>query len=121
MKHVKGWAAAAAVALALGTGTAWAAPAKGSVTVDVRAGTRVAGKELPEGSYTVAWKGAGGDVALVFKADGKVVAETKARFEERDQPSPYNALLARADGSGAQAVAEVRLRGRRSVLVVDPS
>ncbi len=104
--------------LALATGSAWAAaPAKGSIDVDVLSATSVAGQPLPEGRYNVSWVTEGNATKVVFKS-GKTRVEATGRFAERQAASPEHTLVSRG-AKGSKAVAEVRLRGKKDVIVLD--
>lgn len=108
----------AVLGLALAAGSAWAgAPAKGSIDVDVLSATSVAGQALPEGRYNISWVTEGEATKVVFKS-GKTRVEAKARFAARQDAAPEHTIVSRG-ANGSKAVAEVRLRGKKDVLVLD--
>jgi hypothetical protein len=104
--------------LVLAAGSAWAgAPARGSIDVDVLSATSVAGQALPEGRYNISWVTEGDATKVVFKS-GQTRVEATARFAERQEAAPEHTIVSRASANG-KAVAEVRLRGRKDVIVLE--
>lgn len=111
-----------ALAVGLGlmlAGSALAATSKGSVLVDVNSPTSVAGQALPPGEYNISWTAEGNTATVRFKSrEAKVETEAKARIESRDTASGYNAVVSRG-ANGSKSVSEVRLRGKKDVLVFE--
>lgn len=111
-----------ALAVGLGllvAGSAMAKSSKGSVLVDVNSPTSVAGKALPAGEYSISWKADGDSATVTFKSRAaKVEAEVKARVESRPNAASDNAVVSRG-ANGSKAVSEVRLRGKKDVLVFE--
>lgn len=104
--------------LALATASAWAAaPAKGSIDVDVLSATSLAGQPLAPGRYNVSWVSEGDSAKVVFKS-GKTRIETVGHFAERQSAAPEHTIVSRS-GSKGKSVAEVRLGGKKDVIVLE--
>lgn len=110
----KAMAAMLVMAGVLAAGPALAS-GKGSIRVDVNSETSVAGQKLPVGTYTISWKSDAGATKVVFKS-GKTKVEADAKLEQRDAASVYDAVVSRG-ANGSKAVAEVRVEGKKEVLV----
>ncbi|MCL4817962.1 MAG: DUF2911 domain-containing protein [Vicinamibacteria bacterium] len=110
-----------AMAFLVMAGVLAAAPAmasgKGSIRVDVNSDTAVAGQKLPAGTYTISWKSEGETTKVVFKS-GRTKIEAQAKLEQREAASDYDAVVSRG-ANGSKAVAEVRVEGKKDVLVFD--
>jgi TRAP-type C4-dicarboxylate transport system substrate-binding protein len=117
-KGVAAFVATMALAFA-GAAAAAAAADKGSVSLDLNSATSLAGQALPEGRYLVSWSTEGDAATVVFKS-GKLKIEAKARVEQRSEAASDTAVVSRGAGS-AKTVAEVRLRGKKDVLVLSAS
>jgi hypothetical protein len=108
-----------AMAFLVMAGVLAAAPAmasgKGSIRVDVNSDTAVAGQKLPAGTYTISWKSEGEATKVVFKS-GRTKIEAQAKLEQRESASAYDAVVSRG-ANGSKAVAEVRVEGKKDVLV----
>jgi len=101
-------------------GLAAAEPTK-SVTLKVLDDTSVNGKVVSAGDYKVSWTEANSEAQVTFAKNGKVVAEAHAKIEERNAASDSDALVSGKDSSGASALLEIRLKGKKSVLVLSHS
>ena len=111
----------AALALVLSAaGLAAAEPTK-SVRLKVLDDTSVNGKPVTAGDYKISWTESNSEAQVTFAKDGKVVAEAHAKIEERSAASENDAIVSGKDGSGASALLEIRLKGKKSVLVLSHS
>lgn len=106
--------------VALAAGANVAASASRSMSVEVKEPAKIAGQELPVGSYTIAWTG---DTAVTFKVSKgrKVIAEGTGHFEERTTPAGHDSVVFRKDGAGHPVLSEIRFGGKKSVLVLAAS
>jgi hypothetical protein len=111
---------ALAAAFAVGGPDAARAESRQSVKVDLRDETSLGGTKVPAGKYRITWttNGAEADVKLV--QGDKVVATGKGKIVERDKAAEDDLVVSRRNGSGF-AMSEVRLRGEKSVLVLQTS
>ena len=106
----------------VGMGIAPLAMAAGrqSLNVDLKADTSIAGTKIPAGRYKISWTT--GPQAEVKVAQGKkVVVTTQGKLVEQARPADDDQVVSRKDATGAFAIAEVRLRGEKSVLVLGAS
>lgn len=110
-----------ATALALGFAPLALASGRQSVSVDLKDATSLGGTKIPAGKYKIAWTSNGAEAEVKVEQGKKVVATTKAKLVERDRPAPDDEVVSRKDATGAFALAEVRLRGEKSVLVLGAS
>jgi hypothetical protein len=113
----------AVLSAVLATGLAPLALASGrqSVTVDINVATSLGGTKIPAGKYKIAWTASGAEAEVKVEQGKKVVATSKGKLVERDRPAPDDEVVSRKDATGAFALAEVRLRGDKSVLVLGAS
>lgn len=94
--------------------------AAGSVSVELREKVAFNGTTLPAGKYKITWTG-DRDLQVKISSDGKVVAESPGRLEERKVRAEADAVVSRKDASGAQVLSEIRLGGKKNVLVFPAS
>jgi hypothetical protein len=113
----------AVLATVLGLGLAPLAIAAGraSVTVDLKDDTSLAGTKIPAGKYKITWTASGTQAEVAVAQGKKIVATTKGKLVERDRPATDDEVVSRKDATGAFVLAEVRLRGEKSVLVLGAS
>lgn len=110
-----------AAVLSLGLAPLALASSRQSVTVDLKDATSLGGTKIPAGKYKIAWTASGALAEVKVEQGKKVVATTKAKLVERARPAPDDEVVSRKDATGAFALAEVRLRGEKSVLVLGAS
>ena len=113
-------------ALALGmvlgvAGLVRADAAKQSISVALLSETSLNGTALPAGQYTIAWTEENQEADVTLKSGGKVVVQAKAKLvEEKDSPDS-NVIVSRKDSKGQLALAEIRLKGKKTALVLAAS
>ncbi|MGE5235435.1 MAG: hypothetical protein ACM3O7_03680 [Acidobacteriota bacterium] len=109
------WISALALAVA---GSVAAAGAKlQSKKFDLFESTSWNGKQLPAGEYKVVWHEDGTDLKVTLMNGHHVVAEGRGRIEERAEKARTDAVISRLNGSGAMALAELQMGGKKEVLV----
>ena len=113
----------AVLAIVVGLALASNAMAAGrqSVSVDLREDTSLAGTKIPAGKYKISWTANGAEAEVKVAQGKKVVATTKGKLVEQARPVSDDQVVSRKDASGLFALAEVRLRGEKSVLVLGAS
>ena len=89
-----------------------------SLNVDLTDETSLAGTKLAAGKYKISRTTGEAETEVKVTQGRKVVATGKAKRVERPQASPDDQVVSRKDSSGTFALAEIRLRGEKSVLVM---
>lgn len=97
-----------------------AAAGSKSVSVELREEISFNGTTLKAGKYKVSWTG-DSELQVKVTSEGKVVAESRGRLEERKVRAEADAVVSRQDASGALVLSEIRLGGKKSVLVFPAS
>jgi hypothetical protein len=92
-----------------------------SLSVDLKDETSLAGTKIPAGRYKISWTSNGAQAEVKVAQGKKVVATTKGTLVEEARPATDDEVVRRKDATGAFALAEVRLRGEKSVLVLGAS
>ncbi len=80
-----------------------------SKTMQINRTARVRQSELQAGEYRLKIDGS----AVTVEKNGKTVAETQGRWEERATKAPYSSVLLDASGQ----IKEVRFAGEKRILV----
>lgn len=106
-----------ALALAVAASVAAAATKAQSKRVEILDSTSWNGKQLPAGEYKIVWQEDGTDLKVAVMSGRLVIAEGRGRIEEREAKAQTDAVVSRRNGSGAMALAELRLGGKKEVLV----
>jgi len=75
------------------------------------------GKSLAAGEYKVRWEGQGPDVQVTVSRGKETIATAPAKLVDRGEKAPRNAVVMNTSGGGAGSIVELRLSGKRSVLV----
>jgi len=114
--------AAGALAAAVVFSAPLAATAEGrqSVKVDLRDETSLGGTKVPAGKYRITWTTSGTDAEVKLVKGNQVVATSKGKLVEREKAAADDQVVSRKSGAGF-AMSEVRLRGEKSVLVLQAS
>jgi hypothetical protein len=113
-------AGALATVFALGAPHAARAESRQSVKVDLRDETSLGGTRVPAGKYRITWTTSGAEADVKLVQGDKVVATSKGKIVERDKAAEDDLVVSRRNGSGF-AMSEVRLRGEKTVLVLQAS
>lgn len=79
----------------------------------------VAGKAITPGQYMLRWKTASPEAVVKFERNGTTVAEVHARLVERENESLHDSILAAKNASGELVLKEVRMRGKKQVIVFE--
>jgi hypothetical protein len=103
------------IALLLAT-SAFAAE-KGTLTISDPVVT-LGGTQLKAGTYTVQWDGNGPKVQLNILRGKSVVAASPARVVNTGRAPSTSSYSMTSDASGAQALSEIRLHGKKYVLEI---
>jgi hypothetical protein len=109
--------AAIVAALVVGLGTASAA-GRDSLNVDLGDETSLAGTTLPAGRYKITWTAGAAETEVKISQGKKVIATAKAKRVEREAAPREDQVVSRKGASGAFAIAEIRLKGEKAVLVL---
>jgi hypothetical protein len=110
-----------AAALLVGLGSHALAAGRRSLTVELKDDTSLAGTKVPAGTYKFSWTAGENETEVKVTQGKKVVATGKAKRVEQPRPSEDDAVVSRKDASGAFALAEIRVRGEKSTLVLGAS
>ena len=97
----------------LAAGSALAAN-KGSL--NLQHPTAVAGKQLPEGSYTVQWDGSGDQVDVKIYQGKNLVASTPAKVLKVDHPAGSNSAVVVANSDKTYSLSEIRFANKKFAL-----
>jgi hypothetical protein len=89
---------------------------KGSLTT--MTDVTVNGKVIPAGEYSLRWEGTGPNVQLNILKGKKVVATTSARRVDVEKSPDSDAAVVRGNEDGSRTLSEVRLAGKKYVLVL---
>ncbi|HXX29064.1 MAG TPA: hypothetical protein VEI99_11365 [Terriglobales bacterium] len=89
---------------------------KGSLTT--MTDVTVNGKVIPAGEYSLRWEGTGPNVQLNILKGKKVVATTSARRVDVEKSADSDAAVVRGNEDGSRTLSEVRLAGKKYVLVL---
>jgi hypothetical protein len=92
------------------------AGAKGYTSVELLQPAKVAGQELKAGEYRVSWEGEGQDVAVTL-GRGKSKVGTRGKLVDRQNAE--KGVVMKKNGDGAYHVTEIRLDGKRSLVLAD--
>jgi hypothetical protein len=96
-----------------------AAASHGMVSLRFSAPTLVVGKSIDPGEYLVYWKSASAQATVTFEKLGEVVAQVSARIEVRQKASTCDAIVAIRGESGQLTLKEIRIQGKKQVLVFE--
>ena len=99
------------------TSTAFAA--SGAATIKLFSAAQLNGKSLAAGEYKLKWESHSPEADVTFLQGKKTVATAHAKLVDRDQASPENAVVTRANSDGSETIVEIRLEGKKSVLVFE--
>jgi hypothetical protein len=110
-----------ATVFAVGLASNAMAAGRQSVTVDLREDTSLAGTRIPAGTYKISWTANGAEAEVKVAQGKKVVVTTKGKLVEQTRPATDDQVVSRKDASGSFALAEVRLKGEKSILVLGAS
>jgi hypothetical protein len=91
----------------------------GSTDFELRNQADVSGTTLAPGTYKLRWEGAGPEVHVQFTQGKKVLATTTAKVVELNSKDSVSAAVLDHSASGAPALSEARLSGKRFKLVFD--
>jgi len=75
------------------------------------------GKSLAAGEYKVRWEGQGPDVQVTVSRGKETITTAAAKLVDRGEKAQRNAVVMNTNGGGAGSIIELRLSGKRSVLV----
>ena len=81
--------------------------------------TLVSGSEVQSGQYDVKWEASNQAVTVSFVAKGKEVAKAQGKVVERERKSDENSLLFAKDSSDRKILKEIRLAGKKDVIVFE--
>ncbi len=91
--------------------------AKDAISIEVTHPLSVSGSQISPGSYNLSWVSHSPDATVTFKRNDKIVATANARIEERDSKYSNTEVVYQTNPDGSRTLLEVRLGGRKQVLV----
>lgn len=93
---------------------------KSSVTVTLDRAALVNGKQLPAGDYRVTFQPGGAETAVTFTNEkNDEMIKTTGKIVDRPAKSAYNALVTDKEANGKNVVKEIRLSGKKEVVVFE--
>ncbi len=92
---------------------------KGRLSLEFDKPFQVGGKQLAAGVYVIEWKAVNNDADITFMIKGKVAADTKCKVVERDAKAESDSAIVNGGTGGPDVVKEIRLSGKKTVLVFD--
>jgi hypothetical protein len=93
---------------------------RSSVTVTLDRAALVNGKQIPAGDYRVTFQRETGETPVTFTNEkNDEMIKTTGTIVDRKDKSEYNALLTEKEANGKNVVKEIRLRGKKEVLVFE--
>jgi hypothetical protein len=93
---------------------------KSSVTVTLDRPALVNGKQLPAGDYKVTFQSGNGQTPVTFTNEkNDEMIKTTGQIVDRTDKSAYNALVTDKEANGKNVVKEIRLEGKKEVLVFE--
>lgn len=112
--------AAALIAVSLLVVLAVPVHAGNSREVFIKEGTSLGGTEIEQGFYKLLYRKNGGpdEFVVSIRRNGKVIAEAEGTRVKRDETQAAG-LGYRRDGNGGIEIAEIRIGGTRSVIVIE--
>jgi hypothetical protein len=116
MLCIKSWVMFAALLISVSAASMMAF-ADNRCTIKLSETAYVAGNELKSGAYTVKWEANSPTANVEFMKDGKTVAETKCKIEEREKAAEYNGVMTDQDSSGHKVIKEIRFAGKKKSLI----
>ncbi len=87
-------------------------------TLTLHRALRVANAQIEPGEYQVSWRPEGGSLVVTFSQKGQPAASATAKLETRDGKFARTSVLYRTETDGSQTLTEIRLGGRKQVLVL---
>ena len=118
MKSIKKYSSILMIALLVAAPMAFAAG--GTVSLKFSSPVIVAGNTVDQGDYLVRWKSSSPEATVAFeKKNGAVVAAVNARLVERDQAARVDSVLVTTGPNGERILKEIRIRGKKQVLVFE--
>ena len=91
----------------------------GKTTIKLYNDASLNGKTLAAGEYKVKWERHSVEADVTFSQGKQDVTTVRGKFEERDQPSPYSAVITKRNGDGSETITELRFAGKKEVLVLN--
>ena len=97
-----------------------AAADSGKTTIQLYSDASLNGKTLVAGEYKVKWERHSVEADVTFFQDKKEITTVRGKFVEREQPSPYSAVITKRNGDGTATIIELQFRGKKEVLILNP-
>lgn len=104
--------------LSLSLAISMAATLKGSISVSLDRPVYVDGNPVKAGRCEIAFKSHSPEVDISFWSNGKHI-EAKGKAIEEDDTAAYDQLVLAKDAEGRDVVKEIRLRGRKTAIVIE--
>jgi hypothetical protein len=91
----------------------------GKTTIKLFQGASLNGKTLAAGEYKVKWQRQSAEADVTFSQGKQEITTVRGKFVEREQPSPYTAVVTKPNGDGTETITELRFEGKKEVLVLN--
>jgi hypothetical protein len=90
----------------------------GKTTIKLFQSVSLNGKTLAAGEYKVKWERHSADADITFSQGKQAITTVRGKFVEREKPSPYTAVVTKANSDGTETITELRFEGKKEVLVL---
>ena len=91
----------------------------GKTIIKLYSNASLNGKTLAAGEYKVKWERHSAEADVTFSQEKKEITTVRGKFVERDQPSPYSAVITKRNGDGTETITELRFEGKKEVLILN--
>lgn len=91
----------------------------GKTTIKLFQSASLNGTTLAAGEYKVKWERHSVEADVIFSQGKKEITTVRGKFVEREQPSPYSAVVTKKNGDGTETITELRFEGKKEVLVLN--
>ncbi len=92
----------------------------GKTTIKLYSKASLNGKTLSAGEYKVKWQRHSAEAEVTFSQGKQEITTVRGKFVEREQPSPYTAVVTKPNGDGTETITELRFEGKKEVLILNP-
>jgi hypothetical protein len=94
------------------------AASKGSITISVAEPMYVSGHIVKPGACQISWQTQSPEADVTIRSNGDRI-QVRGRVIERDSAASTDQVVVQKDAEGREVLKEVRLRGKRTVLLID--
>jgi hypothetical protein len=90
--------------------------AANKASLDLNDPLTVNGKQVPAGSYSLMWEGAGPTVELTILQGKNVIATAPARLVDLNRPAQRDVTITKKNSDGSNALSEIQFGGKKYAL-----